>query len=66
MDVCHVKASSPPRQSPKRNPATLFSVAGHRTKWDEDNPSVVNPAAIAAAVVLILFLVGLAVMFALT
>jgi hypothetical protein len=41
-------------------------VAGHRTKWDEDNPSVVNPAAIAAAVALILFFVGLAVLFALT
>jgi hypothetical protein len=43
-----------------------LSVAGHRTKWDEDNPSVVNPAAIAATVALILFFVGLAVLFALT
>jgi hypothetical protein len=41
-------------------------VAGHRTKWDEDNASDVNLAAIAAAVGLILFVVGLAVLFALT
>ena len=50
----------------KRDPATLLSVAGHRTKWDEDNPSAINAASIVAAGALILFLVGLAVLFALT
>jgi hypothetical protein len=41
-------------------------VAGHRTKWDEDNRAPVNPAAFAAAIGLVLFLVGLGVLFALT
>jgi preprotein translocase subunit Sec61beta len=41
-------------------------MAGHRTKWEEDNDSSVNPAAIVAAGVLIVFLVGLALLFALT
>jgi len=41
-------------------------VAGRRTKWDEDNRSEVNPASIVAVAVLVLFLVGLAVLFALT
>jgi hypothetical protein len=41
-------------------------VADHRTKWEEDNASPVNPGAIVAAGVLIIFLVGLALLFALT
>jgi preprotein translocase subunit Sec61beta len=41
-------------------------MAGQRTKWEEDNPSAVNPGAIVAAGVLIIFLVGLALLFALT
>jgi hypothetical protein len=41
-------------------------VAGHRTKWDEDNRAPLNPGAIAAAIGLVLLLVGLAVLFALT
>jgi hypothetical protein len=41
-------------------------MADHRTKWDEDNASPVNPGAIVAAGVLIIFLVGLALLFALT
>jgi hypothetical protein len=41
-------------------------VAGHQTKWDEDNRAPFNPAAAVAAVVLVLFLVGLGVLFALT
>jgi hypothetical protein len=41
-------------------------VADHRTKWDEDNAAPFNPSAVFASVVLILFLVGLAVLFALT
>jgi hypothetical protein len=41
-------------------------VAGHQTKWDEDNRAPLNPGAIVAAIALVLFLVGLAVLFALT
>jgi hypothetical protein len=41
-------------------------MAGHETKWDEDNRAPTNPAAIVAALALVLFLVGLAVLFALT
>jgi hypothetical protein len=41
-------------------------VAGHQTKWDEDNRAPLNPAAIAAALALLLVLVGLAFLFALT
>jgi len=41
-------------------------VAERRTKWEEDNTSAVNLWAIFAAVALILFVVGLAVLFALT
>ncbi len=41
-------------------------MADRRTKWEEDNDSPVNPAAIAAAGGLIVFLVGLALLFALT
>ena len=41
-------------------------MAGHETKWDEDNRAPTNPAAILAVVALVLFLVGLAVLFALT
>lgn len=41
-------------------------MAGHQTKWDEDNRSPLNPAAVAAAIGLVLFVVGLAVLFALT
>jgi preprotein translocase subunit Sec61beta len=41
-------------------------MADHRTKWDEDNASSVNPGAIVAAGVLIIFLVGLGLLFALT
>ena len=41
-------------------------VAGQRTKWDEDNPAQLNPWAIFATAVMILFVVGLAVLFALT
>jgi hypothetical protein len=37
-----------------------------RTKWDEDNAAPLNPWAIFATAVVILFLVGLAVLFALT
>lgn len=37
-----------------------------RTKWEEDNAAPLNPWAIFATAVLILFLVGLAVLFALT
>ena len=42
------------------------SVADHRTKWEEDNAAPLNPWAIFATAVLILFLIGLAVLFALT
>lgn len=42
------------------------AVADHRTKWEEDNAAPLNPWAIFATAVLILFLVGLAVLFALT
>ena len=42
------------------------SVADRRTKWEEDNDSSVNPGAIVAAGVLVIFLVGLALLFALT
>ena len=35
-------------------------MAERRTKWEEDNDSPVNPSAIVAAGVLIIFLVGLA------
>ena len=38
----------------------------NRTKWDEDNAAPLNPWAVFAAAVLILFLVGLAFLFALT
>lgn len=41
-------------------------MAERRTKWEEDNESSLNLWAIFAAVVLILFVVGLAVLFALT
>jgi len=41
-------------------------VAGQRTKWEEDNASGLNPWAIFTTAVLVLFLVGLAVLFALT
>jgi hypothetical protein len=41
-------------------------VAEHRTKWEEDNESPLNPWAIFATAVLILFVAGLAVLFALT
>ena len=42
------------------------AMAGHRTKWEEDNAAPLNPWAIFATAVLILTLVGLAVLFALT
>jgi hypothetical protein len=57
---------SPDRRFLKLNHGTLPAVAGHRTKWDEDNASPINPWAIGAAVGLILVVVGLAVLFALT
>jgi hypothetical protein len=41
-------------------------VAGHRTKWDEDNRAPFNPAAVVAAIGIVLFFVGLGVLFALT
>jgi hypothetical protein len=41
-------------------------VAEHRTKWEEDNESPLNPWAFFATAVLILFVAGLAVLFALT
>ena len=41
-------------------------MAERRTKWEEDNDSPVNVWAIFATAVLILFVVGLAVLFALT
>ena len=41
-------------------------MAGHQTKWDEDNRAPVNPWAIFATAALILAVVGLAVLFALT
>jgi heme/copper-type cytochrome/quinol oxidase subunit 1 len=41
-------------------------VAEHRTKWEEDNESPLNVWAIFATAVLILFVAGLAVLFALT
>jgi len=41
-------------------------MAGNWTRWDEDNRSPVNPAAIAAAVGLVLAVAGLAVLLALT
>jgi hypothetical protein len=41
-------------------------VTGHQTKWDEDNRAPLNPAAIGAVLGLVLFLAGLAVLFALT
>jgi len=41
-------------------------VTEQRTKWDEDNAAPLNPWAIVATAVVILFLVGLAVLFALT
>ena len=41
-------------------------MAGHQTKWDEDNRAPLNPAAFAAAIGLVLLVVGLAVLFALT
>ena len=41
-------------------------MASPRTKWEEDNASSINPSAIVATAVLILFVVGLAVLFALT
>jgi hypothetical protein len=50
----------------KRDPATLSSMAERRTKWEEDNASPVNVWAIFATAVLILFVAGLAVLFALT
>jgi hypothetical protein len=40
-------------------------MAERRTKWEEDNPSSVNLWAIFATVLLILFVAGLAVLFAL-
>jgi hypothetical protein len=48
-----------------RSRYALF-MAEQRTKWEEDNESPLNLWAIFAAVVLILFVVGLAVLFALT
>jgi hypothetical protein len=42
------------------------AVPEQRTKWDEDNAAPLNPWAIFATAVVILFLVGLAVLFALT
>jgi hypothetical protein len=41
-------------------------VAGHWTRWDEDNRAPLNPAAIAAAIGLVLAVAGLAVLLALT
>ena len=41
-------------------------VADHRTKWDQDNAAPLNPWAFFATAVLILFLVGLGVLFAVT
>ena len=41
-------------------------MADHRTKWEEDNAAPLNPWAIFATAVLILFLVGLGFLFALT
>jgi hypothetical protein len=41
-------------------------VPEERTRWDEDNATALNPWAIFATAVLILFLAGLAVLFALT
>lgn len=40
-------------------------MADHRTKWDEDNRSPVNPWAIVTVVALVLAVVGLAALFAL-
>jgi hypothetical protein len=47
-----------------RSRYALF-MAERRTKWEEDNASPVNVWAIFATAVLILFVVGLAVLFAL-
>ena len=41
-------------------------MAERRTKWEEDNASPVNVWAIFATAVIILFVAGLAVLFALT
>jgi hypothetical protein len=45
--------------------ARVGPVAGHRTKWEEDNRSPVNPWAILTVVALVLAVVGLALLFAL-
>jgi hypothetical protein len=41
-------------------------MADGRTKWEEDNESSLNPWAIVTTALLLLFVAGLAVLFALT
>jgi len=60
-----VDIASPHASFAKHGPVRLPSVAGHRTKWDEDNRSPVNPWAILTVVALVLAVVGLALLFAL-
>ena len=51
---------------PETRSRYALAVAQRRTKWEEDNASPVNGWAIFATAVLIVFVVGLAVLFALT
>ncbi len=51
---------------PQTRSRYALPMAERRTKWEEDNASPINPWAIFATAVLILFVAGLAVLFALT
>jgi hypothetical protein len=51
---------------PETRSRYALAMAERRTKWEEDNASPVNVWAIFATAVLILFVAGLAVLFALT
>jgi hypothetical protein len=55
-----------PHAVPKTRSRYAPPMAERRTKWEEDNASPVNLWAIFVTTVLILFVAGLAVLFALT
>ena len=55
-----------PHAVPQARSGYALPMAERRTKWEEDNPSSVNLWAIFATAMVVLFVAGLAVLFALT
>jgi heme/copper-type cytochrome/quinol oxidase subunit 1 len=55
-----------PHAVPETRSRYALLMTERRTKWEEDNDSPLNVWAIFATAVLILFVAGLAVLFALT